>query len=216
MGTDNTYHAHDARRPGGRHAIGGSALAKLLVADDDELFCEAVSRILGSRHDCLVVHDAPSALEQLRDHEFDLVLIDLVMPGNMNLEMVRAMGELPRSVPFIVVTGHATVEKTIQVFRMHARDLIRKPFDPTELCESIDQVLEQEKLGKPTEEWPDNLTDREVEITELLLRGSSPATIASTLFISVHTVRNHVKAIYRKLGVSSQVELITRYPRLVQ
>ncbi len=58
--------------------------------------------------------------------------------------------------------------------------------------------------------WPDSLTRRERDVLALLLDGRRVASIARTLYLSEHTVRNHLKAIFRKLGAHSQTELLDR------
>ena len=98
-----------------------------------------------------------------------------------------------------------------------------------ELVNDVQQILERigaelERLGIPPSALPvssrprecpelELLSPREAEVVQLFMEGHRVSNIAGTLFISRHTVRNHLQSVYRKLGVSSQAELIDRLKR---
>jgi len=211
-----------------------TAAASLLLADDEETFRNSVSTLLHREgYQCDVASTAKEAVELLAQHPYDLLITDLRMPGNTELELLKAAGG---SLPVIVVTAYPSVPTAIEALRFAVVDYLVKPFDFDELLRAVRRALETRKAARLLETLRtalgdgatvaqiarraaapgngnagDSLTPREREIVSALSTGHRVGAIAGRLGVSEHTVRNHLKAVYRKLDVHSQVELLSRW-----
>ena len=208
--------------------------ARLLLVDDEESFRTSVALLLRREgYVCDVAATADEAIERLSDTAYDLLITDLRMPGGHDQELFRAAGG---TLPVIVVTAYPTLATAIEAVRSAVVDYLVKPFAFEELLRAVRRALETRKAarmldslrnvlgdggtiaqiarrasvsanGHPT----DSLTPREREIVGALSAGQRVGAIAERLGVSEHTVRNHLKAVYRKLDVHSQVELLSRW-----
>jgi two-component system nitrate/nitrite response regulator NarL len=207
---------------------------KLLLADDEETFSSSVAVLLRREgYLCDVASSAGDAIEKLTQSPYDLLITDLRMPGNGDLELLKAAAG---SLPVIVVTAYPSVPTAIEALRFAVVDYIVKPFDFEELLRAVQRALETRKAARLLESLRmalsdgslvaqiarraagpanghagDSLTPREREIVSALSTGQRVGAIAGRLGVSEHTVRNHLKAVYRKLDVHSQVELLSRW-----
>jgi CheY-like chemotaxis protein len=115
---------------------------RVLVVDDEQVVVEAARRVLGLeglRPEGVV--DGGVALQRLRSRTFDLVLLDLVLPGVSGLDLLRAVvGELPDT-PVVVTTGYASSRKCVEVLGAGAFDFLPKPFDVDELLGVVRRAL---------------------------------------------------------------------------
>jgi DNA-binding NarL/FixJ family response regulator len=208
--------------------------SKLLLADDEETFRNSISVLLRREgYDCDVASTAGEAIELLTQHPYDLLITDLRMPGNTELELLKAAAG---SLPVIIVTAYPSVPTAIEALRFAVVDYLVKPFDFEELLRAVVRALETRKAQRLLEllgsalgnggtvaqiarraaapangHAGDSLTPREREIVSALSTGQRVGAIAGRLGVSEHTVRNHLKAVYRKLDVHSQVELLSRW-----
>ncbi len=228
--------------------------ARILIADDDPVFGDAISAFLEKEgHRTAWVPDGEGVIRALREHRYDILITDITMPGNEHMQLLEALRSAPYPVPVIVVTGTPTLATAVASLRQDAVDYLTKPLDYPGLGRAVDRALERRKtvdavvrareqlddwsmmlrslqetlapqvleaeppIGLPSnplaalpEEQRAMLSPRETEVLLALVTGSSTRDLSSQLFISEHTVRNHLKAIYRKLGVHSRTELFSK------
>jgi two-component system response regulator AtoC len=121
-------------------------MPKIVIADDDPAMVAVLSEVLRERgHDVLPAHNADRALELvLREHP-DLVLTDIEMPQGdpTGLEVLRQTKEFDRAIPVIMITGHPTMEYTVQSLRYGAFDYLEKPFRIDEVLRRCENALFQ-------------------------------------------------------------------------
>ena len=185
---------------------------------------------------CDIASSGDEAIRFLEANTYDLLITDLRMPGNMDLELLRAASAQGGLLPIIVVTAYPSVPTAVEAIRCAVVDYLVKPFDFDELLTSVRRALEAKKTVRMLESLrhaladgdtvaqlarraalptnghaADALTPREREIVGALALGQRVGAIAERLGVSEHTVRNHLKAVYRKLDVHSQVELLSRW-----
>jgi DNA-binding NarL/FixJ family response regulator len=210
--------------------------ARLLLADDEETFRSSVAVLLRREgYVCDVASTAGEATKSLTENTYDLLITDLRMPGNMDLELLKAAAS-GGMLPVIVVTAYPSVPTAIEAVRCAVVDYLVKPFDFDDLLRAVRRALETRKAARMLESLrhvlgdggtvaqiarraaspahghaADALTPREREIVGALAMGQRVGAIAGRLGVSEHTVRNHLKAVYRKLDVHSQVELLSRW-----
>lgn len=120
-----------------------------LIVDDDPLFSQALQRLLGS-FDYLAVlaSTAEQGLEQLDQRPFDLLLLDLHLPGMKGLAMLTHLEVYHPSLPIVVISGTSSVDDVVGVLRRGVVDFIRKPLDPRLLRAALDRVTERRSAGQ--------------------------------------------------------------------
>ena len=195
---------------------------RILIADDDALFRRIVVSVLEvAGYETAEATSASEAQEQLHERAFDLLIADVYMPGNEDLALVHEQAE----VPVLIVTGTPSLETAVSALRGAAVDYLAKPFSPDRLLERVAHAIElgrrmrqfrayQAKQGEhasapglpPT--VAKRLSPRERQALIAFVRTPRLSEVASQLQISQHTVKNHFRSIYRKLGVGSQAELL--------
>jgi two-component system nitrate/nitrite response regulator NarL len=212
-----------------------SSPARILLADDEETFRSSVAVLLRREgYLCDMASHGGEAVELLGQAQYDLLITDLRMPGNTDLELLKAATG-SALLPVIVVTAYPSVPTAVEALRCSVVDYLVKPFDFEELLRAVRRALETRKAARMLESLrgvlsdggtvvqiarraasstngaADSLTPREREIVSALSSGQRVGAIAGRLGVSEHTVRNHLKAVYRKLDVHSQVELLSRW-----
>jgi DNA-binding response OmpR family regulator len=119
-----------------------TAQHSVLVVDDEPIVCHSVRRIL-SKQRCAVeeAFDVDAALQKMRLHEYDLVLLDLKMPKRSGMEVLRSIRSQWPEIPVIIITGHGTIESAVEATRLGAFDFVPKPFTPDELAKVTVEAL---------------------------------------------------------------------------
>jgi DNA-binding NtrC family response regulator len=105
--------------------------ARILVVDDEEVVRRSFERILAGT-DCSVrsVGDPAQAAQLMRHEDFDVVMLDLRMPGTNGIEVLEAIKRLWPHCEVVIVTGHPTLETAKQALRLGAYDYLAKPVEP--------------------------------------------------------------------------------------
>lgn len=120
---------------------------RVLVVDDEADFLETmVNRLRRRGLPAEGALSGPEALEMMRRQEFDVVVLDVRMPGMDGLEVLRGIKDKWPFVEVIMLTGHGSVESGIQGMRLGAFDYIMKPADLEDLLEKIHQAHERKAL----------------------------------------------------------------------
>ncbi len=120
---------------------------KILIVDDDTELRESISEILGQEgYDLDAVHDAETALELASDADFDLVLIDLIMPGMGGMSALRLFKEESPNTRIVVMTAFSTVDNAVESMKQGADDYISKPFKIQELLSVVGRNLEEARF----------------------------------------------------------------------
>jgi DNA-binding NarL/FixJ family response regulator len=208
--------------------VGG--LIRVLIADDHAVVREGLRAVVGSEPDLEVVGEAATgreAVERSSELRPDVVLMDIQMPGINGIEATRRVLDHNPRVGVVVLTMFEDDDSVASAMRAGARGYVLKGAPPSEILKVLRAVaggeahfgpeiasrlvdfLAPAKAPSPAEAMPE-LTAREREILGLIARGHSNAAIASRLFVSPHTVRNHVTHIFAKLQVADRAQAIVR------
>jgi DNA-binding NtrC family response regulator len=111
---------------------------KVLLVDDEKDFAEALAQRLGMRgFDVKTCFSGDEALNLVQEHEFDVIVLDVLMPGKDGVETLREIKCLKPLIHVIMLTGHATVETAIEGMKLGAHDFLIKPTATTDLLEKI-------------------------------------------------------------------------------
>ena len=121
--------------------------ARILVVDDEPLVCRSVKKVLErSGHMVSVVYCGKDALDMIEREEFDILIVDLKMPGMDGIEVLKCVKERQPELSVLMITGYATVETAVEAMKLGALDYIPKPFSPDELSLIVDKTLETRRL----------------------------------------------------------------------
>lgn len=204
-------------------------LITILLADDHTLFREGLRALFDSVADTAVAGEATTGAEAVHQAEKlqpDVVLMDIQMPDMNGIEATRQIVQTSPHIGVIIVTMFEDDESLFAAMRAGARGYVLKGADQDEMLRAIRAVARGEALFGPAIAarlmtffnrsnppavaiFPD-LTERELEVLQLLARGLSNQEIADRLVISVKTVRNHVSNIFSKLQVVDRVQAVIR------
>jgi two-component system, NarL family, nitrate/nitrite response regulator NarL len=200
---------------------------RILVADDHAIFREGLRKLVGGSGDVQIVGEASNGNECIKmivELKPDILLLDLLMPEKDGLGVLGEINFESVSTRVIVLTAAEDDRDVIRAMRLGARGVVLKQSASDLLLKSIRKVHEGEV-------WLDNritadvieafkrsaeagqrhekplLSDREMEIVQLVAQGFGNREIGEKLFISEQTVKNHVHNIFDKLGLSARLEL---------
>ena len=124
-------------------------MSRLLLVDDEEQFPRLVKALLGEQHTIDVVQSVDAALTRLDEVAYDAVLTDLHLPpGPDGIELIRRARERDVDVPFIMLTGHATVETAVNAMREGAFDYLRKTASADELRAAVVRALTHGRMAR--------------------------------------------------------------------
>lgn len=199
---------------------------RVLIADDQRGIRDAFRMILDAQPDITVVGEAPdgtAALDQARRLRPDVVLADIRMPGLDGLELTLALAGPGVADPIrvIVVTTFELDEYVRTALRNGACGFLLKRSGPTLLVEAIRAAMSGDTLispqltvrllrsivtASPHTDEP-TLSDRELDVVQLIAQGRTNAEIAAKLFISAGTAKNHIANIGRKLEAPNRVAI---------
>jgi signal transduction histidine kinase len=123
--------------------------SRILVVDDELGIREGCRRALTPHgFEVEVAENAAMGLRKLREDQFDVLLLDIMMPGMSGLEMLRQVRQLAPDIIVIIITGYATVELSVQAIQEGAHDFIAKPFTSELLLQVIERELERRDLRR--------------------------------------------------------------------
>ena len=189
---------------------------KLLVADDHPTFRMGLVALVESQPDMTVVAEAGdgrSAIDLFRQKKPDVVLMDLRMPGLGGVETILALLQEFPAAKIIVVTTYDLDEDIYRAIQAGAKSYLLKDMPRDQLIATIREVsLGRHKLPpgvlsrRDERARREDLTDREMQVLQLIVKGRSNKEISSALFISEDTVKFHLKALFMKLGVQDRTE----------
>lgn len=122
---------------------------KLLLVDDEKTMVKYLSkRLIKKGFEINTAYNGSDALEQVRAADFDVVLLDVLMPGINGIDTLKEIKKIKPRTEVIMLTGHASVEAGIEGMKAGAFNYIMKPFDPNELMAEINLACEQRRIIK--------------------------------------------------------------------
>ena len=190
----------------------------LLIAEDHGIVRQGIVSILQRQAEFTVVAEARDGLEAIDLHEThqpDVTLMDLRMP---NLEGVDAISRIRAHSPdakIIILTTYDTDEDIYRGLQAGARGYILKDADFEDLIDAVRTVYSNKRylptnvaLKLAERMSSEELTEREQEVLNLMVRGSSTSALAEKLNLSEGTVKFHINHIFQKLGVNDRTQAV--------
>jgi YesN/AraC family two-component response regulator len=120
-----------------------SSRGRILFADDDDLFREGLAAQLRRQgYECICAPDAAAAVNLLRREEFDVLLSDIYMPGNVGLELIESVPQIQFGLPVVLLTGRPTVDTAVKSIRLAVVGYVVKPPDRKELYPLLERATQ--------------------------------------------------------------------------
>jgi len=202
-------------------------MVKILVADDHAVVRQGVKQILADDFDDAVIGEASNiheVLDLVRKRKWDIVILDMTMPGRSGLDALKDLKQLHPKLPVLVLSMHPEDQFAVRVFKAGAAGYLTKESAAEELVTAIRKVLHGGKyissslaevlatslsddLGNPPHL---TLSDREYQILSLIASGKTARNIANELSLGVSTISTYRSRILQKLKMKNNAEL-TRY-----
>jgi len=205
---------------------------KILLAEDHELTRKGIAYGLKKFDNLDIVAEATNgliAVELAAKHKPDIIIMDIMMPVLNGIEATKKIKSINKNIKIIMLTSYNEKEKVLSAFHSGANAYCIKDTEINNLVDIIKTVMEgslwidhtiagyileilQSKsfIGENQKEtYSDfNLTNREKEVLKLVADGLNNRDISEKLFLSLHTVKNHIRSIFRKLVVEDRTQAV--------
>lgn len=200
---------------------------RILITDDHYVVREGLSAMLSREQNIEVVGEAENgeqAIARADELKPDIILMDLRMPVMDGVQAMQAIKKTHPEIKFIVLTTFDTDEYIFKGIEAGARAYLLKDSPRGELFKAIEAVYKGESLIEPAitgkvldklvalshQGITAELSKREIEVLNLIAKGTGNKMIAETLNISESTVKTHIQSIFQKLEVNDRTEAVTK------
>ena len=211
---------------------------KVLVVDDHQLFLDGLRHTLTQLDEdteIVAVSSANGAISSLdKDARFDLILLDLSMPGMDGPTFLQGLAERGLLIPTVIVSAEENPRRIQQVLQQGALGFIPKSHSaeqmlaainsvfagniylPVDIARSLNRLERQQSHLDCGDSTPTDIgiTKRQQTVLELMAKGYSNKKIATTLYVSEHTVKSHVSVLFEILARSNRTECVLEAMRL--
>ena len=207
-----------------------NAKLKTMIVDDHLVVREGLKQLLEVDDEIQVIAQASNGLECLRQldkHSPDLIFMDVRMPGISGIETTRLIHQKYPRIKIIMLTIYDDDQYVTEAIQAGASGYVLKKVQRDELIQIIHLVMGnqafldpsvtakvfdrlQGKMNTPERDGIMPLTQRELEILKEMVAGHTDREIGDSLHVSEHTVRSHIKSLYRKLRVSSKSQAVAK------
>ena len=200
-------------------------MKKVLVADDHAVVREGIKQIIAETADMVVAGEAVNGwevLEKARGGDYDVVVLDISMPGKNGMEILKELKRERPGVPVLILSMHPEEQYALRVLRAGASGYVTKESAPDELIAALEKVLRGSKyvttalaerlildIGVgPEESLHEKLSDRELQVLCLLAEGKTINQIGQELCLSAKTISTYRSRIMQKMAMKTNAQLI--------
>ena len=200
-------------------------MTRVLLADDHAIIRDGVKQILADTDDLVVAGEAANGAEALKliaAQDWDLLVLDISMPGKNGLELIKLIRQDKPRLPILIFSMHQEEQYAVRALRAGASGYLTKESDSAVLIAAMRKVAAggvhvSEKVAQllarghmpSTDELPHTrLSDRELQIFEKIVAGVRLIDIAGELNLSIKTVSTHKSRILQKMKLASDTDLV--------
>lgn len=187
----------------------------VFIVDDDKHARESVSALARSMGVDTKDFDSAEAFLDFYQGDPGCLVTDYRMRGMNGLELQESLIKRGMMLPMIIVTAFARTALTVQAIKNGAVTLLDKPYDDDKLWQAIRTALTQDEEARQRSQADleakarlDSLNEKETQVLELILTGTSNKTMATELEVSLRTIENRRRKIFSKMGVETVAELV--------
>lgn len=198
---------------------------RILIADDHPIFRAGLKEILGKEKEVELIGEADSGqkvLELARKQRWDVVLLDVTMPGKDGLEALQELRRERPKLPVLVLSAHPEDQLALRLLKSGAAGYLTKDKAPEVLFTAVKKVLRGEKyiseslaekvtlgvVSGKTQSLHEALSHREYQVMRMIAAGNTIKVIAGALFLSVRTVSTYRARVLEKMKMKTNAELI--------
>ena len=191
---------------------------KILIADDHSVVRLGLAALLGRKKEFQLVgeaKDGDAAVEMAKSLRPDVVIMDLMMPRTDGVEATRLICEANPEIKVLILTSFAASADVARAIDAGASGAIVKDADNAELINAIKKVASggtafSGEISNAIEAGPNlrELTKKQMEVLHSITRGLSNPDIAKQLGISLNAVKQHIRAVFTKLGAANRTEAV--------
>ena len=198
---------------------------RILIADDHPIFRAGVKEILLKEKDVESIGEADTGhkvLELARKRRWDVVLLDLTMPGKDGLQVLPELRREQPELPILVLSAHPEDQLALRLLKSGAAGYLTKDKAPEVLLTAIRKVLRGEKyiseslaekialdtVSGATKSLHEMLSQREYQVMAMIAAGKTSTEIAKKLFLSIRTVSTYRARVLEKMNMKTNAELI--------
>ncbi|NLK51712.1 MAG: response regulator transcription factor [Syntrophomonadaceae bacterium] len=192
---------------------------RLVLIDDHPLVLQGIEVVIQGQKDMEVVGTASCGevgIKVLQDFQPDIALVDLRLPGEYGLDIIKRARKIAPQCRFIVLTSYSDRADIKRAMSEKVEGYILKEAMPEEILNAIrlvdknrtyiDPVIMQILLNQEKDDPTEQLTPREMEVLEFLAMGMSNRNIAEALFVTEYTIKKHVSQILEKLDLADRTQ----------
>jgi two-component system, NarL family, invasion response regulator UvrY len=200
-------------------------MLNILIADDHPVVREGLIRIIEKMPEMKVAGQAETGnetLQKIRQNEYDLLLLDISMPGRDGMDILSEIKSLRPNMPVLVLTIHSDSDYALRMFKLGASGYLTKDKASQELIEAIQKVIHGERyidsvIAKSAffdininnqKRIHEGLTNREYQIMLKIAEGSSVKDIARELNLSIKTILTHRAHIFEKMSFKNDAQIV--------
>ena len=188
-------------------------MKQALVVDDHPIVREGVRDLLQRAFPSLLIKDSPGSdgvLKEVCEYPWAFVVLDINLPGQNGLDIIKKAKSCCPGIPIIVFSLYSERQYAARALRAGAIAYLSKDRSPRDLIDVVTMALEGKPVKKPREAMVSQpvLSDREVQVLGLFVKGMSRKEISHALSISEKTISTYRARLFHKLGVRNVVELI--------
>lgn len=199
-------------------------MIKILIADDFPIVRKGIKEVLEEKGGFQVideVNEGREALQLISERNYDVVMLDISMPGRSGLDILTDIKRIKPKLPVLVISMHPEENYAVRALKSGASGYISKTTSPEDLIEAVTRVASGRKyvsenlaenmatlLDRNMEDLPHKtLSDREFEVFYKLASGNSISAIANEMSLSVKTISTYRSRILEKMNMKSNAEL---------
>lgn len=194
---------------------------KILIADDHAIVRKGLAQILMeefSGADIIEVSNSYEVFNEINKHTWDVILLDISMPGRNGIDTLKQIRAIGIKAPILMLSMHPEEQYAIRSLKAGASGFLNKESATEELLVAVHRVMSgkkyistsvAERLAESTTEKPLHqlLSDRELQVFQLIASGKTVSEIATIISLSVNTISTYRSRILEKLNLNNNSEL---------
>jgi DNA-binding NarL/FixJ family response regulator len=198
---------------------------KILITDDHPIVRQGLRQLLRETFESVVVDEAGNgteALDKIKKEKYDIVLLDIAMPGMNGLEVLKEIQKSNKTLPVLIISIYPEDQYALRCLKAGASGYLTKDTASDELTLAVERILSGKKYVSPTladklarhlnEGTPklphELLSDREDQVMRYIASGKTATEIAAELSLSVKTINTYRNRILKKMQIKNSAELI--------
>jgi len=199
-------------------------MIKILIADDHAIVREGLKQVLAENRDMVVAAEASSGhevIEKVRKNDYDLVVLDIAMPGRDGLDILKEIKNRKPKLPVLVLSMYPEEQYAVRILKAGASGYLTKESATEELVTAIQQISRGRKYVSPSlaeklaldlevdsgKPLHDTLSDREYQVMRMIASGKTLKKIAKELSLSEKTISTYRSRILEKMRMKNNAEL---------